>query len=98
MKLKDIKPIVLLALSSIFLGVVLAFILSDVVKSNNRTKKIILESRLDSAYSTGYWRGVRVMLKYYPPIHGEYRLDLITKEFKTYQEVLKEKESVDLQK
>jgi hypothetical protein len=75
----------------LFCGFIITITL-QLIQQKERRDNFILESRLDAAYSLGFWRGTRMTLKNYPPANKTIELSLIFKDFKPYSEVLKEKE------
>ena len=86
-RMKNIKSIIPLALAVCGAGVLCGSIYA-VVQRNAQIEQLDLKWRLESAYSFGYWYGVRTMLKHYP--RRTLELSLIANEERTYEEVQQE--------
>lgn len=55
-------------------------------KKRRLKEQFLLESRLDTAYTVGYWKGVNVTLKHYPPSDNKVDLAPIFHEMGSYKE------------
>lgn len=60
------------------------------VNSLKSTNDEIYNSKLEAAYSMGYWRGFRMTLKNYPPADKKIKLSPMVNDKKSYSEVQKE--------